>query len=121
MLEAIVRSNPRSDFMYVVDTRPKVSPWPQGQWKSFNNVYSVCSGGALFFNAAFCQLGPGARGSSWAWCQLVKLTLNAWLHAVQNMHNMYKNSGNLHPNFNMLKEALLHLVFKSHVSLRISL
>lgn len=26
MLEAILRSNPRSDFMYVVDTRPKVSP-----------------------------------------------------------------------------------------------
>lgn len=27
MLEAILRSNPRSDFMYVVDTRPKVSPF----------------------------------------------------------------------------------------------
>lgn len=26
MLEAILRSNPRSDFMYVVDTRPKVGP-----------------------------------------------------------------------------------------------
>uniref|UniRef100_A0A8D3D5K3 Myotubularin related protein 7a n=1 Tax=Scophthalmus maximus TaxID=52904 RepID=A0A8D3D5K3_SCOMX len=26
MLEAILRSNPRSDFMYVVDTRPKVRP-----------------------------------------------------------------------------------------------
>lgn len=31
MLEAILRSNPRSDFMYVVDTRPKVrGPHLQG-------------------------------------------------------------------------------------------
>lgn len=26
MLEAILRSNPHSDFLYVVDTRPKVRP-----------------------------------------------------------------------------------------------
>lgn len=54
MLEAILRSNPRSDFMYVVDTRPKVSLRGSIQVLHF---CAVCSGGTCFphcVSAAAC-------------------------------------------------------------------
>lgn len=54
MLEAILRSNPRSDFMYVVDTRPKVRPYCS---TNSNILVYVCvfSGGlGLFFLTVGC-------------------------------------------------------------------
>lgn len=58
MLEAILRSNPRSDFMYVVDTRPKVSPLclrnGLQKYKSYSTILCVQVG--FIFHAAFCQL-----------------------------------------------------------------
>lgn len=43
MLEAILRSNPRSDFMYVVDTRPKVRPYS-------STNFTVCLDGSGLFS-----------------------------------------------------------------------
>uniref|UniRef100_A0A3B5A596 Myotubularin related protein 7 n=1 Tax=Stegastes partitus TaxID=144197 RepID=A0A3B5A596_9TELE len=55
MLEAILRSNPRSDFMYVVDTRPKVSPLclRNGLQKYSTTLYVQVG---FIFHAGFCQL-----------------------------------------------------------------
>lgn len=59
MLEAILRSNPRSDFMYVVDTRPKVSPFVLSRnglrkYKSYATMLYVQVG--FIIHAACCQL-----------------------------------------------------------------
>lgn len=61
MLEAILRSNPRSDFMYVVDTRPKVSPvCLRNGLQKYKPFSSVCSGGLYF---ACCVLPAGCAHS----------------------------------------------------------
>lgn len=55
MLEAILRSNPRSDFMYVVDTRPKVRPFFFCSKKCENTTFAAWL--CVFRWALFSWLG----------------------------------------------------------------
>lgn len=67
MLEAILRSNPRSDFMYVVDTRPKVSLGGSIQVLQF---CAVCSGGTCFPHC----VSPAACLHSYSFRNICKTT-----------------------------------------------
>lgn len=80
MLEAILRSNPRSDFMYVVDTRPKVR---------------------TFFRSRKCENTTFA-----AWLCVFRWALFSWLGFASWMCSQHKPAK--HPEYVLVNPVQYH-------------